>query len=112
MELEQAKTATHAAKGKCRQELSFPAKLRIVLSHMFSKKALGYRAFTISWTFIAVTSWNYIYFREFAFSESLEVTATIVIGKFLFYGFWEYRHLDEINLNAVYDDEGPDTSQG
>jgi hypothetical protein len=79
--------------------------MRIVVAHMFSKKALGYRAFTISWTFFAVALWNYIYFREFAFSESLEITATIVIGKFIFYGLWEYHHLKEVNLAAVYDVE-------
>jgi hypothetical protein len=95
-----------------RNRVGFQQKLRIVIAHMFSKKALGYRAFTITWTYFAVILWNYIYFRELAFSESLEVTATIVIGKFLFYGFWEYRHLGEINLKAVYDDEGPDMSQG
>jgi hypothetical protein len=111
MDQEQAKSIARV-NGRQRHQLAFAEKLKIVLGHMFSKKALGYRAFTISWTFFAVTGWNYIYFREFAFSESLEVTATIVLGKFLFYGFWEFQHLDEINLDAVYDDEGPDTSQG
>ena len=95
-----------------KQPVAFRQKMKVVIAHMFSKKALGYRAFTISWTFFAVALWNYVYFQELAFSESVEITATIVIGKFLFYGFWEYQHLGEINLNAVYDDEGPDMGQG
>ena len=78
-------------------------KLQVVLAHMFSRKALGYRAFTISWTYFAVVLWNWIYFREFAFTESLEVTLTIVIGKFVFYGVWEYFHLKEVDIEAVYD---------
>ncbi|GEM_PF-2496195 len=78
-------------------------KLAVVISHMFSRKALGYRAFTVTWTYFAVVLWNWIYFRELAFTESLEVTATIVIGKFVFYGIWEYFHLKEVDLAAVYD---------
>ncbi|MBN2081669.1 hypothetical protein JW859_05605 [bacterium] len=112
MDTRQAVRLAAARKHARLRQMTFKQKLVIVLKHMFSKKALGYRAFTISWTFFAVALWNFIYFHKLAFSESLEVTATIVIGKFLFYGFWEYRHLDEINLKAVYDDEGPDMSQG
>lgn len=86
-----------------KKQITFRQKLRVVIAHMFSKKALGYRAFTVSWTFFAVVLWNYIYFREFAFSESLEITATIVVGKFVFYGIWEYFHLKEVSLEGVYD---------
>ena len=72
---------------------------------MFSKKALGYRAFTVTWTMLAVLFWNWKLHGEVVFFESLEITATIVIGKFLFYGFWEFFHLREIDLQAVYDKE-------
>jgi len=40
------------------------------------------------------------------FFESLEITLTIVIGKFFFYGIWEYFHLKEVDMSAVYDTEG------
>ena len=86
-------------------EMKKRTKLGIVIRHMFSKKALGYRAFTVTWTMCAVMFWNYIYFQEIVFFESLEVTLTIVIGKFLFYGIWEFFHLKEIDLEAVYDIE-------
>jgi len=87
-------------------------KFKYVLSHMFSKKALGYRAFTVSWTMCAVMFWNYLYFQEIIFFESLEVTLTIVIGKFLFYGVWEYLHLKDVDIDVVYDDEGHDELHG
>lgn len=80
-------------------------KLAVVLKHMFSKKALGYRAFTITWTMAAVMFWNYLYLHKIVFFESLEVTLTIVIGKFIFYGFWEFFHLKEVDMEAVYDAE-------
>ena len=82
------------------------SRLRRVVTHMFSRKALGYRAFTISWTMAAVMFWNYIYFQRLVFFESLEVTLTIVLGKFIFYGIWEYFHLKDVNLDFVYDIEG------
>lgn len=81
-------------------------KAQMVINHMFSRKALGYRAFTVTWTMIAVMFWNWIYWHKLVFFESLEVTMTIVTGKFLFYGIWEYFHLKEVDLEAVYDDEG------
>ena len=87
-------------------------KFAYVLHHMFSKKALGYRAFTITWTMAAVMFWNYLYFHRIIFFESLEVTLTIVVGKFLFYGIWEYLHLKEIDLEVAYDDEGHDELHG
>lgn len=80
-------------------------KLKYVISHMVSRKALGYRAFTVTWTMLAVMFWNYLYFGKIVFFESLEVTLTIVVGKFLFYGIWEYLHLKEVDLQATYDDE-------
>jgi hypothetical protein len=73
---------------------------------MFTRKALGYRAFTVTWTMAAVMFWNYLYFHEIVFFESLEVTLTIVIGKFIFYGIWEFFHLKEVDTEAVYDVEG------
>lgn len=81
-------------------------KLAIVLRHMFSRKALGYRAFTVTWTMCAVMFWNYVYFHELVFFESLEVTLTIVTGKFIFYGVWEFFHLKVVDISAVYDVEG------
>jgi len=54
---------------------------------MFSWKALKYRIFTITWTMLACLYWtgNLI--------ESTEVTATIVTGKFIYYGIHEwYEH--------------------
>ena len=87
-------------------------KFKYVLSHMFSRKALGYRAFTITWTMAAVMFWNYIYSHEWVFFESLEVTLTIVIGKFIFYGIWEYLHLKEVDPEMVYDEEAHDELHG
>lgn len=87
-------------------------KLQTVLRHMFSRKALGYRAFTISWTMAAVMFWNYLYFGKIIFFESLEVTLTIVIGKFLFYGIWEYLHLPDVDIEAIYDDEAHEQLHG
>lgn len=81
-------------------------KISLVLKHMFSRKALLYRAFTVTWTMCAVLFWNYVYFKKLIFFESLEVTMTIVFGKFLFYGIWEYFHLREVDMDAVYDEEG------
>jgi len=80
-------------------------KIAVVLRHMFSKKALGYRAFTVTWTMIAVAFWTWKLEGEMVLSESLEITMTIVIGKFLFYGIWEFFHLKEVDLEAVYDVE-------
>jgi len=62
--------------------------LKTVLTHMFSRKSLKYRAYTITWTMLAC------YFWTNKLIESLELTATIVIGKFLFYGIWDFWHIE------------------
>lgn len=61
--------------------------LKVVLSHMFCSKSLKYLLYTTLWTITVC------YFWTNKLSESLEVSATIVIGKFLFYGFWDFWHI-------------------
>lgn len=65
--------------------------LRTVLQHMFSGKSLKYRLYTISWTAMACRFWTGNWF------ETFELTATIVIGKFLYYGLWEFWHLEVLD---------------
>ena len=63
-------------------------KFRIILSHMFSKKALKYRAFTAAWTLAMCYVWTH------KWVESIEVMLSVVLGKFIFYGIHEYLHMD------------------
>ena len=60
--------------------------IRKVLRHMFSWKAVRYRIFTMLWTLFSCYVWtgNLL--------ESTEVTATIVAGKFIYYGVNEFLH--------------------
>ena len=62
--------------------------LKTVLKHMFSSKSMKYRVYTISWTILACYFWTNKWF------ETLELTTTIVIGKFLYYGIWEFWHIE------------------
>jgi len=62
------------------------SKLKIILKHMFSKKALGYRAFTAAWTLAMCYVWT----GELV--ESIEVMVSVVLGKFIFYGIYEYLY--------------------
>ncbi len=61
--------------------------LKQVLSHMFSKKALVYRFFTATWTFLMCFLWT----GEWL--ESVGVMVTVVLGKFIFFGINEYLHV-------------------
>jgi len=56
------------------------SKVKTILKHMFSKKALKYRAFIAAWT----GQWI----------ESIEVMLSVVLGKFIFYGIHEYLHMN------------------
>jgi len=60
--------------------------ISLIIGHMFTWKALKYRLFTVSWTMAACLYWTGSWF------ESVEVTATIVVGKFLYYGINEWYH--------------------
>jgi len=66
--------------------------LKIILKHMFSKKALKYRAFTATWTLLMCYVWT----GEWI--ESIEVMICVVLGKFIYYGIHEYRHMDSEDL--------------
>lgn len=70
-------------------------KTKVVLSHMFGKKALGYRAFTITWTLLCCK----VIIGEWI--ETLELTIAIVTGKFIFYGIYEYFHLGKVENGNV-----------
>jgi len=63
-------------------------KFKIILGHMFSKKALKYRAFTAAWTLLMCYVWTG------KWMESIEVMVSVVLGKFIFYGIHEYLHMD------------------
>jgi len=67
-------------------------KFKIILKHMFSKKALKYRAFTAAWTLAMCYLWT----GELV--ESIEVMLSVVLGKFIFYGIHEYLHMDTKDL--------------
>ena len=60
--------------------------LKQIFVHMFSLKALLYRLFAVIWTMFAC----YIWTRNLI--ESVEVALTVVCGKFVFYGIYEWLH--------------------
>lgn len=70
-------------------------KLKTVLKHMFSRKTFGYILLSFMWTMIAVVFWNWINTRELVFFESMEITLTIMGGKLVLYGVWDWLHLKE-----------------
>lgn len=70
-------------------------KLVRVLRHMFSRKTIGYILLSFLWTMIAVVFWNWMYTRELVFFESMEITLTIMGGKLVLYGLWDWLHLKE-----------------
>lgn len=73
-------------------------KLITVLKHMFSRKTVGYITLSFIWTMIAVVFWSWVNTRELVFFESIEITLTIMGGKLVLYGVWDWLHL-----------KGPDT---
>jgi len=64
------------------------SKFKVILEHMFSKKALKYRVFTAAWTLAMCYVWTG------RLVESIEVMISVVLGKFIFYGIHEYLHMD------------------
>ena len=64
------------------------SKVKTILKHMFSKKALKYRAFTAAWTLAMCYAWTGQWI------ESIEVMLSVVLGKFIFYGIHEYLHMN------------------
>jgi len=70
-------------------------KLVTVLKHMFSRKTVGYILLSLAWTMIAVMFWSWINTGELVLFESIEITITIMTGKLILYGFWDWLHLKE-----------------
>jgi hypothetical protein len=70
-------------------------KLATVLKHVFSRKTIGYILLSLAWTMIAVMFWTWLNTGEFVLFESLEITITIMTGKLILYGFWDWLHLKE-----------------
>jgi hypothetical protein len=87
-------------------------KLKIVLSHIFSRKTISYIFLTLVWTMAAVMFWGWVNKGELVLFESLEITLTIMAGKMVLYGIWDYLHLppddddDSPEVIAQYDENG------
>lgn len=60
--------------------------LKIIIKHIFSKKALTYRAYGLLWIF-GIT-WAGLKLK----SSAISVTLLIVLGKTILYGIIEYFH--------------------
>ncbi|MBN2081301.1 hypothetical protein JW859_03740 [bacterium] len=73
--------------------MTITGKLKTVLRHVFSKKTIGYILLSLLWTMIAVMFWNYTATGKLVLFESLEITLTIMGGKLILYGIWDWVHL-------------------
>jgi len=73
--------------------MTFTGKFTTVLKHVFSKKTIGYIFLSLVWTMIAVMFWSYMSTGELVLFESLEITLTIMGGKLILYGIWDWVHL-------------------
>jgi hypothetical protein len=73
-------------------------KLLTVLRHMFSRKTIGYITLSFLWTMVSVVFWSWINTRELVFFESIEITLTIMGGKLILYGVWDWLHLKETGV--------------
>jgi len=93
-------------------------KLITVLKHMFSRKTIGYIMLSLAWTVIAVMFWSWINTGELVLFESMEITITIMTGKLILYGFWDWLHLKDIEIESgqrvvqIVTPEDPDSRFG
>ena len=70
-------------------------KLLSVISHVFSRKTVGYIALSFLWTMVAVVFWSWVHTGRLVLFESMEITLTVMGGKLLLYGIWDWLHLKE-----------------
>jgi len=70
-------------------------KLGLVFKHIFSRKTIVYIILSFAWTMASVFFWNWYHTGEIVLFESMEITLTIMGGKLVLYGIWDYLHLGE-----------------
>ena len=73
--------------------MTMKEKLGLVFRHIFSRKTIVYILLSFVWTMAAVFFWNWYNTGEYVLFESMEITLTIMGGKLVLYGVWDYLHL-------------------